>query len=158
MKLDSKDIGNLFLVILLLLLMFCCGCTPQQRLNHLLDRHPYLAQKDTVKFTDTFEIEVPGVKVDSSIFIDDARNDTIVIRKENMTIKTYYNRDTIYVSGECDTIRETRVVEKAIPYEKFIYKKPRDALTWYHWLAISLGIIGLIILFVFLISLMRRRE
>lgn len=141
-------ITDAIVILVLLVIMFCCSCTPQQRLNQLLDRHPYLAQKDTVKFTDTFEIEVPGVKVDSSIFIDDARNDTIVIRKENMTIKTFFNRDTIYISGECDTIRETIIREKVIPYNKFIYKKPRASLTWYHWLAISLGIIGLIILFI----------
>jgi len=124
------------------------SCTPQKRLSRLIDRHPYLAQKDTVKTTDTFSITVPGVKADSSFLLDDARRDTIVIRNEQMTIKTFIHKDTLYVSGECDTVRETIIREIEIPYDKFMYRKPRDVLAWYHWLAISLGIIGLIILFI----------
>ena len=128
------------LIPIFLTLMILASCGPQKRLNRLLDNHPYLAQKDTVKQMDTVKVTVPGVQSDSSFSITHLENDTVYIHEKQLKIKTFIHNDTVFISGECDTITKTVIREVKIPYDKFIYKK-NDSWRWYHWLLLGIGIL-----------------
>lgn len=93
----------------LLILFLFASCTPSQRIARILAHHPELIKSDTIHVTDTIITE--GVKKDSSFYF--YQKDTIVVRKDNLTMKYYFNRDsTIYLSGEIktDTIYKDRIV------------------------------------------------
>ena len=98
-----------FLKISLLLLLFTISCTPEKRIARILANHPELIKSDTIHVTDT--IITQGVKKDSSFYF--YQKDTIVIKKDNLIMKYFFNRDsTIYLSGEIktDTIYKDRIV------------------------------------------------
>lgn len=154
MNRNKKELILDWLIVLAVaaLLFLISSCTPQKRLNRLIDRHPYLTETDTIKIKDTVRINVPGVRVDSTVSLNDVQHDTLVIRNEQLTVKTIYNNDSIYISGECDTIRDTLIREIRMPTEKIIYRRPRDALSWYHWVVIALGVLFVIIIAVKIIK------
>lgn len=128
------------------------ACSPQKRLDNMLKRHPYLAVKDTIVKIDSVEIVTPAVQIDSSASIYDLRRDTLIIRENQLTIKTFIRNDTVFVNGECDTIKTTVVREVLVPYNKFTHK-PRDKLSWRDYVTASF--IAIVVLaFIFLLAFM----
>lgn len=95
------------------------GCTPQKRLDRLVKKHPHLSKIDTVKVTDTFQVMVPGIRADTNMqkatFLS-ALKDTIVLQKEQLTVKIYEYRDSVFLDAKCDTVYKTVVREIAVPY------------------------------------------
>ena len=101
-------------VWMLLSIMGLAACTPQQRLNNLLGKHPYLAQAQVRDTTLTvFEIDtiyVEGKSIDTvfSFYIDTfIVNDsgvTITIIKEvdRWRVKTVVDKQTLFVN---DTVK-----------------------------------------------------
>ncbi len=134
-----------FLLALLMALLFI-SCAPQKRINRILKNNPHLLHKDTVKVTDTFTVITPGVQTDSLIDIESLKKDTVFITKENLTIKTYIRNDTLFVSGECDTIINEIVREILVPYETPVYHKAKDKLSWWEKLIVVLSPFALFIL------------
>lgn len=162
-NMSNKDraeliIEFLYLIIIGVLLYLWSGCAPQKKLHRLLKKHPELVQKDTVRIQDTIEINIPGVKVDTALTLDEVQRDTLIIKEEHLTIRTFYNNDTLYIEGECDTIHEIQIREIEVPTEKVIYRRPRDGLNWYHWMTISLFIVLLIVLSYKLIKKRKARD
>jgi hypothetical protein len=127
------------LIILTGFMLF--GCSAEKRLSRLLAKNPSLIESDTVFFRDT--IIVGGVQNDTVFSLQRIlmSKDTIVIQKDRLTQKIFYNRDSIYVYGECasDTIYKEnyRVVEKFVG----------DSITWKDYLIIFCMIIGVFIFF-----------
>lgn len=111
------------LLFILPLLAIILGCSPQLRLNRLLNKNPHLAVKDTLIHRDTIYTFSNSVSIDTIHSIESLRKDTLVINKENLTIKTFIHKDSIFIYGLCDTIRDTIIYEKLIPYDKFYYDK-----------------------------------
>ena len=140
------------LTILLWFVFTALSCTPQRRLNRLMERHPYLATKDTLVYKDTVRHIFNGVYKDTILQLQNVRHDTTIIRDKQLTIRTFVHRDSIFISGECDTLRDTTIIEKHIPYEKFIYKKPRDALIRSWGWPTALIVIAAVILVIFLLK------
>ena len=96
-------------------------CSPQKRLNRLVENHPQLIEQDTIHFIDSVQITTNKVVTDTLVSLNSITHDTLIVNKENMTIKTFYNyeTDSIYIFGECDTITITKVIERDIPVEKY---------------------------------------
>ena len=108
---------------LILIGLILAGCTPQQRLNRLLNRHPYLGvTKDSTIF-DTTRVITKDVRVDTVTSIEGIRRDTMIINRENLWIKTIVHKDSIYVFGNCksDTIEVTKEIK--VPVQMFTYEK-----------------------------------
>lgn len=125
--------------ILILLTLF--GCTPQQRLNKLLNRHPYLAKKDTIHFIDTVQFITNKVEVDTVTKLDHLRRDTFVLEREHLKIKTIVHKDSIYIWGQCDKDTVYTVIEKHIPYDKFEYQELNKFKKYFWMLLVFIVII-----------------
>lgn len=109
--------------ILLIWLLFAAmvvfsACTPQQRLNRLVKKHPELVKVDTIKFTDTtFTIAHYS---DTIVSLLASRTDTIVLTKNNIITKVFTHRDSIFISSTA--LPDTIIKTISVPYE---YVKPQ---------------------------------
>jgi hypothetical protein len=107
----------------IILLLLAVSCTPQKKLQRLLDKHPELTKKDTLTIRDTITTE--------TISHDTLLNwtnlyDTTYIEKDRLRIKVVRVNDSIYIKGEC--IGDTIYYEKIVPVDKIIYKKSEKSL------------------------------
>jgi hypothetical protein len=110
-------------IVVIALCIICTSCTPQKKLQRLLDKHPELTKKDTIKISDTI--------ITSKISHDTLLNwatlyDTTYIEKERLRIKLIRVNDSIYIKGEC--LGDTIYYEKIVPVDKIIYKKSEKSL------------------------------
>jgi|TARA_B110000908_G_C10198859_1_gene424341 hypothetical protein len=76
-------------------------------------------------------VEYDTVVIENSLF------DTILLTKDNLTVRVLKVRDSIYISGKCDTIFIEKIIERNIPIK--YYKE--DSFDW--WILYLFG--GLII-------------
>ena len=83
---------KIFLLILVLLLLL--GCSPQKRLQRIIEHHPELV--DTTHIKDT--IVQPGWQYDTIVQLN---NDTVVVQKDGVTVTLYkWKTDSIFVEVE----------------------------------------------------------
>jgi hypothetical protein len=139
-------------ILFVILLVFLFSCSPQKRLNRLVKKYPELVKTDTIMvrdtIRDTINVTTELVKLDT-IFSLNEIHDTITITKDNLTIRYYHDtiHDSIYISGECDTIfvkvPYERIVEYKVPCDKVIVKK---GISWWYWFIIIMLILGILYL------------
>ncbi len=103
-------------LIYIFLLLILVSCTPQKRLQRLLNHHPELIQIDTIFYKDT--ILINEVKLDT---IFENNFDTIFFEKENIKIQLIKKDSLIYLSAK--KITDTIFINKSFPVEKIIYKQ-----------------------------------
>ncbi len=126
-----------FLILLLI------SCSPQKRLEHLVNRHPELRLPDTLLVRDT--IITPLVTADSTFHIEKLY-DTVVIEKERLHVSLLRIHDTLYLQGKCNP--DTIYTEKRIPVEKIKLVKESQFLKSMKtllWLLITLIILIIIL-------------
>ena len=136
-----KRINSILLFLLLI------ACTPQKRLNRLIDKHPELLQKDTLNLVlhDTIVIESISHDTTTQIFYHDT---TTVINNERIILKYFHDSLTKeihhYVECKADTV--TIIKEVAVPFEKVVVVE----LTWWQKWRDTIIIVGIIILLLIL--------
>lgn len=129
-----------WLLLALALLLFFTRCSPVQRLERMQKRHPYLFNKanDTIHYTDTVHISIPGTKVDTVIHENNII-DTITITKDNLIVQLWKVNDSIYVAGKTDTIYQKIIRKIEVPYTKYVTEKiPFDWKSLFRWLWIPI--------------------
>lgn len=117
---------------ILLLCLLIVGCSPQQRMNRLLRKHPHLAStrittyRDTLYVTDTIiryiKVPVPGFTDSFNI-----KSDTVIETKEVVVTK----RDTVFkikVKPQYIFVHDTFVEKDTFPVE---IKVPAETITIY---------------------------
>jgi hypothetical protein len=89
-----------FALFIILLMLF--ACTPQQRMRRLISHHPELLHRDTVWRSDT----VVTQQVSKDTVFHFRQSDTVVMHEGKLTVKYFYQRDSVYLKGECapDTV------------------------------------------------------
>lgn len=126
----QKLIITILLSIIGLLAIF--SCSPIKRHARLVKKYPFVHQTDTVVLKDTISLTIPTVQKDTIIQLDSFLinlKDTIVIEKDNLSIKIMQIHDSIYIDGLCDTIYIEKIVTQKIPIkyykakEEFSFKK-----------------------------------
>ena len=69
---NKEDIKNLWIMVVILMVtivtLAILGCSPQKKLNRLLDKHPTLLRMDTILWSDT--LIRWGIRVDTISPID----------------------------------------------------------------------------------------
>lgn len=131
-----------------ILILLLIACSPQKRLNRLIDKHPELLETkiDTIVVRDTIVIENYDTTVLSKLIKSDS---TIVIDNSKVFLKYYYDtlRQEIHHQVEC--FGDTVYYYKQVPYkvEKVVFKE----LTWWQQykhliLVFALLILALIVL------------
>lgn len=103
------------------------ACAPVKRHARLVEKYPFVHTQDTVEIRDTVRITVPEIRIDS-VFSYKMLLDTVTLEKENLKIKIYRIRDSIYVTAKSDTITLTKEIIKKVPVRYYIEKKHRDWL------------------------------
>ena len=115
MKTRNKFNLRLFLAVLSASLLL--SCTPQKRLNRLIERYPYLTVSDTIHTSDTFFF--PEANFDTTFELIHLW-DTVEIIKEGVEITLWRTQDTIYT--EIQKTADTVIIERSVPVEKLVYK------------------------------------
>jgi len=111
-----------------ILVLLLIACSPQKRLNRLINKYPHLTETsiDTIFVIDTIIIDNYDTTILSNIIKHDS---TIVINNEKVYLKYFYDtvKETLIHQIEC--FGDTIIKEKIIPYkvEKVVYKE----LTWW---------------------------
>jgi hypothetical protein len=136
-----KSIRKVFIQIVLIVCII--GCSPQERLNRLITKHPQLLHLDTLVVKDTVVVENYNYDTTTLIRLHDS---TIVINNERVILKYYYDtlREVIYHDVEC--LGDTVYTEKLITVEKAVFRE----LSWWEKYK-EFIYIGLILIFVLMI-------
>ena len=94
---------NLLQTIALLgaIVILSVSCSPQKRLVTLIKNHPELIKHDTIFKVDTIKV---GQISKDTIFKNQITRDTVIIKQDRLTIKYFNSRDSVFISGKCDTI------------------------------------------------------
>jgi len=119
------------------------GCSPQKRLTRLVERHPELVQKDTVWIADT----IVTIRAENdTVIVNSITRDTIIIKDRQLTIRYYNTGDSIYIKGECDTIKIIREIPvevhtvSPVKYEKYTPGFMKFS-AWAFWILLILAIL-----------------
>lgn len=131
-------------IIILICISLLISCSPQKRLQRLVNNNPQLIKVDTIHFRDTINVITNQVYKDTLTTLKSISKDTLIITKENLRIKTFYNyhTDSIFISGECQSDTVYIPYEVAIPFNKVVVDEA--GFNWNKLITLSI-IIGLII-------------
>jgi len=116
----------LILSVFTAVLMASC-VNPCKHIQNKLNKHRECLNVDSVKVIDTFIVN--GIKHDT-LFKLSEQHDTIIIKKDNLTIKHYYDKltDSVFVDGECKTDTLYRYRWK---YRERVLAKPDKVTIWH---------------------------
>ncbi len=126
-------------IIALILLLI--SCSPIKRHSRLVKKYPFVHTTDSVKLIDTIRLTTNNV-VSDTVVHESLLFDTIIVTKENLTVKVVKIKDSVYIDGECDTVFVDKVIERNIPVK---YYETKNDINIY--LLIWLISFGLIIFF-----------
>lgn len=95
---------------LLPILLLISSCATQKSVERYLKKNGGTIAVDSTFVVDTLTFITEKVYTDS-VFSTHTK-DTVIIRKDNLTIKTFVYKDSIYVYGQCDTDTVTIIQER----------------------------------------------
>ena len=96
--------------ILIPILLILSSCATQRSVERYIKKNGGTIHVDSTFVTDTLTFITNKVFTDS-VFSTHTK-DTVIIRKDNLTIKTFVYKDSIYVYGECDTDTVTIIQDR----------------------------------------------
>ena len=134
------------MLLMLVMVALCVGCSPQRRLARLVERHPELMKVDTITVRDT--VAVPGVMADTAVPWDVARDtchvlrDSVFLERGRLEVVVRRVHDTLFIRGKCKA--DTVFIRRKIPVTKIVVREPRKL--WVLW-----GVIVLLIVVVFVL-------
>ena len=132
------------MLLMLVMVALCVGCSPQRRLARLVERHPEVLRADTITVRDT--VAVPGVMADTAVPWDVARDtwavgrDSVFLERGRLEVVVRRVHDTLFIRGKCKA--DTVFIRRKIPFTKIVVQEPRKL--WVLW-----GVIGLLVAMVF---------
>lgn len=118
----------LYPIVLLLL----CGCTPQQRMARLIRKHPELLKTDTI-----WKEHITKEVSKDTVFSHSETRDTVVLRKDKLTVKYFYSKDTVYLAGRCDP----DTVRYPVYRDRITIQEKQTIPSWMWWVIVAAGII-----------------
>ena len=132
-------IKTYFQVILIALVLV--GCSPQERLNRLITRHPNLSQRDTLVIRDTIVIETYN---QDTITLLEFHDTTTVINNERVVLKYFYDTLREVIHHEVKCLGDTVYTEKLVTVEKAVFRE----LSWWDKEFIYIGLVLMMVLVV----------
>lgn len=135
-----SNIKYLALFLFVCLIIALCGCSAEQHLAIAKKKKPELFKADTIHIRDTTYIATS--KTDT-VFRQSTVKDTVVVQKDRLTMKYYYNNDSVFLSGTCSDT--TIIKEIQVTTEKAIIKE--GELPKWVWFALGGAfILGMLVL------------
>lgn len=106
------------LFFILIVWLMVAGCTPQARINRIVNRHPELLRRDTI--TRIIPVPVPEIATKKRFFY--LPGDTVRIDTGRLEILYYRDHDTVVISGRCKA--DTIFVSDTIYLPRIIVQPP----------------------------------
>ncbi len=122
-----------------LLILILISCSPIKRHSRLVKKFPYVHTVDSIKLIDTIRLTTNKV-VSDTVIHERMLFDTIILNKDNLTVRVLKIRDSIYINAQCDTIFIDKVIIRNIPIK--YYKETNS--TW--WICFVAGLILVILI------------
>ncbi len=116
------------LTSIILIIFIFISCSPIQRHARIVKKFPYVHRVDSVKLIDTIRINTNKV-ISDTVVHEKHLIDTIILNKDNLTVKVLRFRDSIYINGECDTIFVEKIIERNIPV-KYYKENKKNTFYW----------------------------
>ena len=116
------------LTSIILIIFIFISCSPIQRHARIVKKFPYVHRVDSVKLIDTIRINTNKV-ISDTVVHEKHLIDTIILNKDNLTVRVLRFRDSIYINGECDTIFVEKIIERNIPV-KYYKERPKNTFYW----------------------------
>jgi hypothetical protein len=128
--------------LLIPVLLLLSSCVTQRGVERYIKKNGGIVNVDSTFVTDTLTFISQKVYTDS-VFSTHTK-DTVIIRKDNLTIKTFVYKDSIYVYGECDTDTVTIIHERWVGNQLSIEEKTN----WFerNWLILVLFSVLIVLL------------
>ena len=111
-------------LVQIILFSFLLSCSPQQRLNRLLTKHPQLLERDTIVVIDSVIVE--NYVRDTTTIIE-MHDTTTVINNERVVLKYFYDTLREVIHHEVKCLGDTVYVETLVPIEKAVFRE----LSWW---------------------------
>jgi hypothetical protein len=118
----KKQITVIVSLLLLITILTLTACSPVKRHARLVKRYPFVHQTDTVILTDTIRLTIPEIRTDTIMQLDSfliQLQDTIVIEKDNLSVKIMQVHDSIYIDAKCDTIYVDKIITQKVPVKYY---------------------------------------
>ncbi len=116
------------LTSIILIIFIFISCSPIQRHARIVKKFPYVHRVDSVKLIDTIRINTNKV-ISDTVVHEKHLIDTIILNKDNLTVRVLRFRDSIYINGECDTIFVEKIIERNIPV-KYYKENKKNTFYW----------------------------
>ena len=116
------------------------GCSANWHIKKAIKKDASILLTDTITVVDTLQVITNNVSTDSTFILS---RDTVVLKKDKLTIKHYYYRDSIYLWGECESDTIYKPFEVKVPVDRIIINEPLFP-RWLWWIVILF--IGLFVL------------
>ncbi len=116
------------------------GCSANWHIKKAIKKDASILLTDTITVVDTLQVITNNVSTDSTFILS---RDTVIIKKDKLTIKHYYYRDSIYLWGECESDTIYKPFEVKVPVDRIIINEPLFP-RWLWWIVILF--IGLFVL------------
>ena len=127
-------------LIYILISFLFVGCSANWHIKKAIKKDHSILLTDTITVVDTLRVITNNVSTDSTFILS---RDTVVLKKDKLTIKHYYYRDSIYLWGECESDTIYKPFEVKVPVDKIIINEPLFP-RWLWWIVILF--IGLFVL------------
>ncbi len=124
----------------ILISLLFVGCSANWHIKKAIKKDPSILLTDTITVLDTLRVITNNVSTDSTFILS---RDTVIIKKDKLTIKHYYYRDSIYLWGECESDTIYKPFEVKVPVDRIIINEPLFP-RWLWWIVILF--IGLFVL------------
>ena len=111
-------------LVQIILFSFLLSCSPQQRLNRLLTKHPQLLERDTIVEIDSVIVE--NYVRDTTTIIE-MHDTTTVINNERVVLKYFYDTLREVIHHEVKCLGDTVYIETLVPIEKAVFRE----LSWW---------------------------
>ena len=111
-------------LVQIILFSFLLSCSPQQRLNRLLTKHPQLLERDTIVVIDSVIVE--NYVRDTTTIIQ-THDTTTVINNERVVLKYFYDTLREVIHHEVKCLGDTVYIETLVPIEKAVFRE----LSWW---------------------------
>jgi len=130
-----------------IILIFICSCSPQKKLQRLINKHPELLTQDTLNLVihDTIVVEKYNYDTITQLSYHDS---TIVVNNEKIYLKYFYDTLTKEIYHEVTCFGDTVYFIKEV--QVLVDKVIVEELTWWEKWRDTIIIISIIILLLFL--------
>lgn len=130
----------------LIIIAFAFSCSPQQRISHIISKHPELLKSDSVTKTDT--IFLPGPKSDvtfeDSCLKNSSEEHPIIADSNGIHTTIYEERNHVHIHTDCPETMKIRTITRTNNNYQTVHKVYGK---WY-WYLVSflIGVIFVLII------------